>query len=62
MKLTTSTEIINQRDQLPLEDLKRQTKEIKQEHGRVDYRLIFEHMGYRHAFGDSYTFNQKSRL
>jgi len=56
MILITKTELIALRDSMPLEILKEQTRKTKERNGYVDYRGIFETMGYVHAFNDTYQF------
>ena len=55
----TEYEIIRLRDNMPLSKLKRITKETMARKGYVDYRGIFETMGYVHAFNNKYFKTKK---
>lgn len=50
----TVRELIKMRDEMTDAELKEQTRKTKERLGYVDYRGIFETMGYRHAFNDTY--------
>jgi len=56
MNLVTITkrELILLRDSMPLEELKRQTKEAREKFGYVDMRNIFKIMGYEHTYSDNW--------
>ena len=54
MELITERQIIELRDTMPLDKLKKTTKDCMKKFGFVDYRHIFMTMGYVHAFNDKW--------
>jgi len=53
-KYITDREIIELRDKMPLDELRRITNETMKKFGFVDYTRIFLTMGYVYAYGDKY--------
>lgn len=54
MTLVSEYEIIRLRDKMPVEELRAITNKTKERLGYVNFRAIFETMGYVHAFNDKY--------
>lgn len=59
MKYKTAAELIKMRDDMPVNELRRQTTETKKRDGYVSYRGIFETMGYKHVFNNTYLKTSK---
>jgi hypothetical protein len=53
-RMLTATDIIRLRDQMPVEQLREITNRAKKERGYLSFKVLFETMGYVHAYGNSY--------
>lgn len=53
-KYHTEAEILDIRDNMSVEELRRQTNAVKAKYGYVSFKLIFKEMGFEHSYNDKY--------